>query len=72
MKAAPKHSVLVHVPALPGQDRVWRRKTVLVTKREFDQIRKWKNKGYQSKSAMVLDQFSHRVYHVSTQPSIYL
>ena len=62
----PSHTVTVQVPGLPGSEYVWRRRTVYVNKAEFNQIRKWKLKGYSSKSAMVLACYPHRVVHHST------
>ena len=62
-----KQGVFVCVPALPGADRVWKRKLVLVTKTEFRAIQQWKRKGYRSKSAMVLECYPHRVSHPSTR-----
>ena len=62
----PSHTVTVHVPGLPGSEYVWRRRTVYVNKTEFNQIKRWRHKGYSSKSAMVMACYPHRVFHHST------
>jgi len=62
-----KQGVFVCVPGPAGSDYVWKRKLVLVTKTEFRAIQQWKQKGYRSKSAMVLECYPHRVHHRSTR-----
>lgn len=54
--------ISVQVPGLPGAGYVWRRRTILVNQVEYNLIRKWKDNGFQSKSAMILSVLPHRVY----------
>ena len=61
-KHAVRKPISVQVPGFPGEGYVWRRRTILVNQTEFNQIRKWKAKGFKSKSAMILSALPHRVY----------
>jgi len=54
--------VRVFVPGERGSGCVYRVKTIMVNRVEFNQIQKWRALGYQSKSSMVLSRYSHRVY----------